>query len=163
MKKILVLFLLSILFFVLDNVLMPFLAIRTVYPNLLLVFIICYSIVNGAWEGLWLGAFCGLLQDVYFTSAFGLNAFVNMVVCIIAGTIGNNIFKEKMLIPVASGFMLSFLKGILLLLILYLGGVYTEVRNIFFISIYNAIIGLIMYKKVYRFCQKEYMQIRWKF
>lgn len=163
MKKILVLFLLSILFFVLDNVLMPFLAIRTVYPSLLLVFIICYSIVNGAWEGLWLGAFCGLLQDVYFTSTFGLNAFVNMVVCIIAGAIGNNIFKEKMLIPVASGFMLSFLKGILLLLILYLGGVYTEVRNIFFISIYNAIIGLIMYKKVYRFCQKEYMQIRWKF
>lgn len=163
MKKILVLFLLSILFFVLDNVLMPFLAIRTIYPSLLLVFIVCYSIVNGAWEGLWLGVFSGLLQDVYFTSTFGLNAFVNMIVCIIAGVIGNNIFKEKMLIPVASGFMLSFVKGILLILILYLGGIYTDVRNIFFVSTYNTIVGFIMYKKVYRFCQKEYMQIRWKF
>lgn len=163
MKKILVLFLLSILFFVLDNVLMPFLAIRTIYPSLLLVFIVCYSIVNGAWEGLWLGVFSGLLQDVYFTSTLGLNAFVNMIVCIVAGVIGNNIFKEKMLIPVASGFMLSFVKGILLILILYLGGIYTDVRNIFFVSTYNTIVGFIMYKKVYRFCQKEYMQIRWKF
>ncbi|KZL93842.1 rod shape-determining protein MreD [Clostridium magnum] len=163
MKKILVLFLLAILLFVLDNVLMPFLAIRTIYPSLLLVFIVCYSIVNGTWEGLWLGVFSGLLQDVYFTSTFGLNAFVNMIVCIIAGVIGNNIFKEKMLIPVASGFMLSFVKGILLILILYLGGIYTDVRNIFFVSTYNTIVGFIMYKKVYRFCQKEYMQIRWKF
>jgi len=163
MKKVLILFSLSVLFFMLDNVLMPFLAIKAIYPSLLLVFILCYSIVNGAWEGLWLGVFCGLLQDAYFTNAFGLNALVNMIVCILAGVIGNNIFKEKKLIPVISGFMLSFLKGVLLLLILYLDGVYIDVKNIFFISLYNAIVGFIMYKKVYRFCQKEYMQIRWKF
>lgn len=163
MKKVLVLFLLSILFFLLDNILVPFLSIRNIYPSLLLVFIVCYSIVNGAWEGLWLGVFCGLLQDVYFTSAFGLNALVNMIVCIAAGVIGNNIFKEKRLIPVASCFLLSFLKGILLLLILYLSGVYIDVKNIFFISVYNTIICLIIYKKVYKFCEKEYMQIRWKF
>lgn len=163
MKKVLVLFLLSILFFLLDNILVPFLSIRNIYPSLLLVFIVCYSIVNGAWEGLWLGVFCGLLQDVYFTSAFGLNALVNMIVCIAAGVIGNNIFKEKRLIPVTSCFLLSFLKGILLLLILYLSGVYIDVKNIFFISVYNTIICLIIYKKVYKFCEKEYMQIRWKF
>lgn len=163
MKKILVLFLLSILFFVLDNVLMPFLAIRTIYPSLLLVFVVCYSIVNGVWEGLWLGVFCGLLQDVYFTSAFGLNALVNMIVCIVAGVIGNNIFKEKRLIPVASCLLLSFLKGMLILLILYMSGRYTGVKNVLFISFYNTVICLIMYKKVYKLCQKEYMQIRWKF
>jgi rod shape-determining protein MreD len=163
MKKILVLFLLSILFFVLDNVLMPFLAIRTIYPSLLLVFVVCYSIVNGVWEGLWLGVFCGLLQDVYFTSAFGLNAFINMIVCIVAGVIGNNIFKEKRLIPVASCLLLSFLKGMLILLILYMSGRYTGVKNVLFISFYNTVICLMMYKKVYKLCQKEYMQIRWKF
>lgn len=163
MKKILILFLLSILFFVLDNVLMPFLSIRMVYPSLLLVFIVCYSIVNGAWEGLWLGVFCGLLQDAYFTSAFGLNAFINMIVCIVAGVIGNNIFKEKRLVPVATCLLLSFLKGILILLILYISGTYTGVRNVLFISFYNTVICLIMYKKVYKLCEKEYMQIRWKF
>jgi rod shape-determining protein MreD len=163
MKKVLVLFLLSILLFLLDNVLVPFLSIRNICPSLLLVFVVCYSIVNGAWEGLWLGVFCGLLQDVYFTSAFGLNALVNMIVCIVAGVIGNNIFKEKRLIAVTSCFLLSFLKGILLLLILYLSGVYIGAKNVFFISVYNTIICLIIYKKVYKLCEKEYMQIRWKF
>ena len=72
MKKILVLSLLSIVLFVLDNILMPFFAIKTFYPSLLLIFIICYSIVNGKWEGLWLGVFVGLLQDVYFSRGFGI-------------------------------------------------------------------------------------------
>jgi len=163
MKKILVLFLLSILFFVLDNVLMPFFTIRNIYPSLLLVFIVCYSIVNGSWEGLWLGVFCGLLQDVYFTSAIGLNAFVNMIVCIVAGVIGNNIFKEKRLVPIASCLLLSFLKGIVILLILYTSGTYIDLKNIVCISIYNAVVCSVMYKKVYKLCGKRYMQIRWKF
>ncbi|MDW8799865.1 rod shape-determining protein MreD [Clostridium sp. A1-XYC3] len=163
MKKIMVLALLSILFFILDNIFMPFLAVKTIYPSMVLVFIICYSIVNGKWEGLWLGVFCGLLQDAYFTSAFGLNAFVNMIVCLIAGVIGDNIFKEKRLIPVASCFILSFLKGILLLLILYLNAIYMDFKDILYISLYNSIVCVLLYKSIYKLCGKEYMQRRWKF
>lgn len=163
MKKVLILFLLSIIFFIMDNVLMPFLAIKTIYPSLLLVFMVCYSVANGKWEGLWLGVFCGILQDIYFINGFGLNALTNMIVCIIAGVIGDNIFKEKSLIPVTSCFALSIFKGILLLLILYMCGIYANARDIFFTGIYNMIISMIMYKRVYKFCQKSYMQIRWKF
>ncbi len=163
MKKVLILFLLSIIFFIIDNVLMPFFAIKTIYPSLLLTFMICYSIANGKWEGLWLGVFGGMLQDVYFINGFGINALTNMIICIIAGVIGDNIFKEKSLIPVASCFALSVFKGILLFLILYLCGIHANVSDILFTAIYNMIISVIMYKKVYRFCQKDYMQIRWKF
>lgn len=163
MRKVLILFLLSILFFILDNVLMPFLAIKTIYPSLLLVFMICYSMVNGKWEGLWLGVFCGLLQDIYFTSGFGLNALINMIICIIAGVIGDNIFKEKNLIPVASCFSLSFLKGTVLLIVLYFLKINVDFKDVFFISLYNMVISAIIYKKVYKLCQKEYMQKRWKF
>ncbi|MBI6871668.1 rod shape-determining protein MreD [Clostridium aciditolerans] len=163
MRKVLILFLLSILFFILDNVLMPFLAIKTIYPSLLLVFMICYSMVNGKWEGLWLGVFCGLLQDIYFTSGFGLNALINMIICIIAGVIGDNIFKEKNLIPVASCFSLSFLKGTVLLIVLYFLKINVDFKDVFFIALYNMVISAIIYKKVYKLCQKEYMQKRWKF
>lgn len=163
MKKTIILILLSILFFVLDNVLVPFFAIKTIYPSLLLVFVVCYSIINGTWEGVWLGAFSGLLQDIYFTNGLGINALINMIVCIAAGIIGNNIFKEKRLIPVVSCFFLSSMKGILLLLVLYINGIYANITDIFFISLYNMVVCLVMYKKIYKFCQKEYMQKRWKF
>jgi rod shape-determining protein MreD len=142
---------------------MPFLAIKTIYPSLLLVFCICYSIVNGKWEGLWLGVFCGVLQDTYFINGFGINALVNMIICIIAGFIGENIFKKKSLIPIGSCFVLSLLKCAILVLILYLNAIYTGIRDIFFISLYNMVISIIMYKKVYKLCAKEYMQRRWKF
>lgn len=163
MKKLVTLFILVIVFFVLDNVLIPFFAIRTIYPSLLMVFVICYSMVNGTWEGIWIGAFSGLLQDIYFTNGIGINALVNMTVCIVAGIIGNNIFKEKRLIPVISCFFLSLMKGILLLLILYINGIYINITDIFFIAIYNMFVCLLIYKKVFKLCEKDYMQKRWKF
>ncbi|WP_123054235.1 rod shape-determining protein MreD [Clostridium sp. JN-1] len=163
MRKTLILILLSILFFILDNVLMPFLSIRGVYPSLLLIFIISYSIINGSWEGLWIGALCGMLQDVYFLNGFGINAFTDMIICILAGFIGNSILKQKILMPVVTCFSLSILKGILVFIILYIGKVYSSLGNVFFIGIYDAIIALIMYRSVYRLCQKPYMQKRWRF
>lgn len=163
MKKILVLFLLSIGLFILDNALMPFFAIRTFYPSLLLIFIICYSIVNGKWEGLWLGVFTGILQDIYFSQGFGMNSFTNMIVCIAAGFIGDSIFREKRIVPVISCFLLILFKGILMWGILYLAGAYVNMANIFFSGIYDMVLCIFIYKPVYNFCRKDYMQLRWKF
>ncbi|MCI1945807.1 rod shape-determining protein MreD [Clostridium luticellarii] len=163
MKKILVLFLLSIGLFILDNALMPFFAVRTFYPSLLLIFIICYSIVNGKWEGLWLGVFTGILQDIYFSQGFGMNSFTNMIVCIAAGFIGDSIFREKRIVPVISCFLLILFKGILMWGILYLAGAYVNMANIFFSGIYDMVLCIFIYKPVYNFCRKDYMQLRWKF
>ncbi|AYD39883.1 rod shape-determining protein MreD [Clostridium fermenticellae] len=163
MKKVLILLLLSILLFMLDNVLMPFISIRGAYPNLLLVFIISYSIINGSWEGMWIGTLCGMLQDVYFLNGFGINAFTNMIVCILAGFIGNSILKQKMIMPVMTCFALSILKGIMVFVILYIGKVYSSFGNVFIIGIYSLIISIVMYKGVYRLCQKPYMERRWRF
>jgi rod shape-determining protein MreD len=163
MKKVIVLVLLSIIFFILDNVFMPFIAIRGVYPSILLVFCILYSIQNGKWEGMWLGIFCGLLQDVYFTNILGLNAITNMAICLIAGELGAKIFKEKKLLPVFCSFLLVFLKGTAIFLLLYYLGTFVDFSRVLFVSIYDTIISIIIYGWVYKLCQKEFMQIRWKF
>ncbi|MGE5629074.1 MAG: rod shape-determining protein MreD [Solirubrobacterales bacterium] len=163
MKKVIVLVLLSILFFVVDNALMPFIAIRGIYPSVFLIFCILYSIQNGKWEGMWLGVFCGLLQDFFFSNIFGINAFLNMGVCVAAGIIGTKIFKEKKLVPVACCFALSLIKGMLMMLFLNYYGVYIDITRVFFVSVYNMIISIFMFKYVYNLCQEIYMQIRWKF
>lgn len=163
MKKIIILILLSLLFFILDNILMPFIGIRGVYPSILMVFCILYSFQNGKWEGLWLGVFCGLLQDIYFSNAFGINVVVNMTICLIAGEIGTKIFKERKLVPVLSCFLLTLLKGAAIFLILYCYGTYMDFSRVFLVSIYNMVISFFMFKLVYKLCQEVYMQIRWKF
>lgn len=163
MKKILTLFFLCVLFLVLDNTLVPFFAIKGYYPSILLLFSIFYSVINGSREGVWIGVFSGALQDLYFFNGFGVNIFANMLICVSAGLIGTSIFKEKRLIPVVSSFFLIFIKGILVLSILYIAQVYTEFDRVLFNSLYSIIIGIFMYKPVYRLCQKEYMQKNWSF
>lgn len=94
MKKV-ILTLLCIGFLILDNTLLPFFAINTFYPSILMVFVLCYAIVSDKWDALSIGVFSGLLQDIYFFHGFGVNALVNMIVCLIASYVGESIFKEK--------------------------------------------------------------------
>jgi len=163
MRKIFITGFLILLFFILDNALVPFLAIRHYYPNILFIFIICFSIVNGKWQGLWVGAFSGMLQDIFFYNAFGINSLLNMLVCVIAGAIGVNIFKDKRFIPMVSTLFLSILKGLGLFAIFLILGQHTNYKNIFFNGIYEMVICIFMYKPIYKLYHKKSMKKDWKF
>jgi rod shape-determining protein MreD len=163
MKKIFTLFFLCVLFFVIDNTLVPFFAVRGYFPSILLIFSMFYSIINGSWEGLWIGAFSGLLQDMYFFNGFGINAFSNMLICSAAGFIGIGIFKERSLIPIVSSFVLALVKGIIVFVILYIAKIYTPFESILYNSLYSMAVSIFMYRWVLRLCKKEYMQRKWSF
>lgn len=163
MKKILTILILSVLLLILDNTLMPFIAINGVYPSLLFVFSVCYSIINGSWSAIFIGVFAGLLQDVYLVNGLGINMLLNMVICLIAAKVGKTIFKDKVIIPVIACFLLSILKGILMFVILYVIGQRMNVRIILYSGIYNMIFSIFMYKIVYKLCQKSFMVKNWRF
>lgn len=163
MKKFLILFLISFACLFLDSTVMPFIGIYGYYPSITVCFIICYSVVNGGWEGIWIGVGCGIIQDIFFINIFGINAISNMIICVLAGVVGSNIFKEKMLIPVIAVFLLTLFRGAIIVGILFAAKIYANNMAIIYVAIYNMIISLFIYKAVYRLCQKEYMQIRWRF
>ena len=163
MKKIILLVFITFVFFMLDNTLMPFIAIKGYYPSLLFLFCICYSIVNGSWEGMWLGIFCGILQDIFFTNAFGINSLTTMLMCVLAGIVGKNLFKERKIIPIVTTFFITILKGFFVFTILYTMGQYTSLQGVFYIALYTMIISIVMYKWVYNLCQKKYMERKWRF
>lgn len=163
MKKFFTLMMLIVIMLILDNAFMPFLAVRGYYPSLVFVFVFCYSIVNGKGEGIWIGAAAGLLQDIYFFQGFGVNALLTMLMCAVAGEIGNSIFKDKRFIPVISCFFLYMVKGTLTFVILYIVGQTMHIEAVLFNSIYAMVICMFMYKRVYKLCQLDYMQKKWKF
>ena len=78
----------SIILLILDNSFMPFISIYGIYPSLLFVFAIGYSIINGKQEGVFIGVLTGILQDIFFVRCFGLNALINMLICYIVGRVG---------------------------------------------------------------------------
>ncbi|GIM29203.1 rod shape-determining protein MreD [Clostridium polyendosporum] len=159
-----ILALICIILLVLDNSVMPFFAIKTVYPSLLFCFILSYSIINGMEEAVIIGVFSGLLQDIYFYKFYGVNAFINLFICLIAAYIGENIFKHKRFIPVFSAFSLTILKYIIIFIMLYLLKVTMIFDSRVLVSaIYNMLIVFFMYKRIYRFSNRDYMKEQWKF
>ena len=163
MKRILTLVFLCILFLILDNTLMPLIKLNGAYPSLIFTFALCYSIVSSPKDAVIIGIFTGALQDLYFLNGFGINTLTNMLMCLIAAEIGNNIFIEKSLLPIVSAFVLSIVKGSIVFFIMFLIKQYTNMEALFYNGIYNLVASVFMYKFVYKLSQREYMKKEWRF
>lgn len=152
-----------IIFLILDNTLMPFMSIRGTFPSLLFTFAILFSILNGYWEAIYIGSFSGILQDIYFSNGLGINSLTNLLLCLLAAYVGENIFKQKRLIPVISTFVLTLIKFIVIYTLIVLFKIKMNLDGILIMSFYNMLIALIMYGWIYNICNKNYMKRQWKF
>lgn len=162
MKRV-VLLLFSILFLVLDNTLAPFFSIKGIYPSLLFTFIILFSIINGYWEAIFVGVLAGILQDAYFMHGFGFNCLSNLILCTLAAFIGENIYKQRRLVPVILMFFMTLFKYIIIYLIGNILNIVVPIPGIFIMAFYNMIIALFIYGWVYRLSNKDFMKRQWKF
>ncbi len=158
-----ILVLISLVLLILDNSFMPFLAIKGAFPSLLFIFSIAYSIINGKKEAVFMGVISGLLQDIYFYEGLGVNALINMLICLLAAFIGENIYREKKLIPTISMAFLYMLKVISLFLVLRMAGKTINIEVGIYASIYSAIIMFLGYDFVLRLYDKNYKRKSWRF
>jgi rod shape-determining protein MreD len=163
MKKVVILTILIFVLEVLDNTMVPFMAMYGYYPSLLFLFVICYSLINDRWSALKVGLISGAVQDLFFINGFGVNMLINMLLCVLASEIGGNLFKEKKLIPVLTILGLTFLKGILVFIVLYFIGIKVKIYSSAFVAMYSFVLALFVYKPIYKLCQKPYMIKKWKF
>lgn len=160
-----ILIIISLLLLILDNSLMPFLAIKGVYPSLLFTFAIAYSIINGKNEAVFIGVISGLLQDIYFYNGFGINALVNMLICLLAAVVGENIYREKKLIPVISMVLLYLLKVFSIFILLKMAGKTINIEVGIYSSIYSAVVMFLGYNFVLRLYNNNnnYREGAWRF
>lgn len=161
MKR-LILILICLLLFIIDNTLMPFFAIKGVYPSLLFTFAVLYALLSGYWEAVFIGVLSGFLQDIYFVNVFGVNMLVNMLVCLIAAYIGESVFKHKKMIPILSVGLLTIIKFFAVALILRFINIRINLLSFWIMALYNVIIGFFMYNWIYRLCNRELMKRDWK-
>ncbi|MCR1951827.1 MULTISPECIES: rod shape-determining protein MreD [unclassified Clostridium] len=158
-----VLILISLVLLILDNSLMPFFAIKGAYPSLLFVFAIAYSIINGKSEAVFIGVMTGLMQDVFFYNGFGINALINMLICLIAAIIGENIYREKKLIPVISVIFLYILKVLAVFTIFKFMGKSIDIQIGMFTALYSSVVMFLGYNFVLRLYDIEYKKKSWRF
>lgn len=129
--------------------------INGVIPDLLLLFIIFFSLINGARQGTVYGLLCGLLEDLYIGSFIGTNALSKAVTAYIVGRLQAGVFKENVLVG-AFAVIAGTLINACVLFLLALGNF--EVFNIdkdiaintIYQVIYNIILGVPIYLWYYR-------------
>lgn len=80
MKKAITAFFLIILMFLLQNSVFSQLAFGRSVPNLLIALTSIYGLMRGEYYGIWVGFFCGLLQDIFFMDVLGFYALVYMMI-----------------------------------------------------------------------------------
>lgn len=162
MKKWVVI-LISIILLILDNSLMPFIAIRGAFPSLLFIFAISYSLINGGREAVIIGVLSGFLQDIFFYNGMGINLLSNLLLCIFAAFIGENIFKNKKLIPVLTMLIVSILKVLLVYLFMKINGDKININIALMSAVYNMVVMYFVYKSILKLCDEENRQSLWRF
>ena len=157
-----ILVLISIILLILDKSFMPFLAVKGAYPSILFIFAIAYSIINGKKEGVTIGVLSGVLQDIFFYNGFGVNSLINMLLCLVAAIIGENIYKEKRLIPVITSIILYLIKVVAIGVIFSLIDVKIDINVGILTALYSAIIMFVSYKPIYRLYDSDYKKSDWR-
>ena len=156
--------LLSISLLILDKSFVPYFKIFDSYPSLLFTFALAYSIVKGRKEALFIGVLSGLLQDIFFGNVFGINALLNMILFYIAASVGENIYKEKKIVPVLLSIVLYLAKVLGILIIYKVLGLTVDLKIGIISSIYSSVIMLFSYDFIFdKFSVKEYKNSKWRF
>lgn len=162
MKKI-ILIAISLGLLILDNTILPYYSINGAFPSLLFVFAIAFSIINGKWDAIFIGIVSGFLQDIFFFQGFGVNMFVNMLLCLLAAEIGGNILKQNRIIPVISCFVISALKVLAVFLLFKIFGQNIKIGVSLLSAFFNMVVMLIVYKIILNTCEKYKSKKSWRF
>lgn len=162
MKR-LILILISICLLVIDNTILPYYSINGVFPSLLFVFAIAYSIICGSEEAIFIGIVSGFLQDIFFFKGFGVNLLLNMLLCVLAAKVGKNIFKENRLIPIATALGISILKVLGVAIIFKIFSLSIDLRSALLSSIMNSICMMLFYKLILTTLDKYIARDTWRF
>ena len=110
-----------------------------------------------------MGVTSGILQDIFFFNGFGVNCFINLLLCFMAAKVGEGMIKEKRTVPVVFMFLVTILKYIGVFVIFYFLNIKVDLTKSIIMAVYNAVVMFFAYKYVINIYDDEYTKQRWRF
>ncbi|HEX3010464.1 MAG TPA: rod shape-determining protein MreD [Syntrophomonadaceae bacterium] len=92
-------------------------SIKGTVPDLVLVFVVFYALLNNGTKGVFYGLACGLLEDLYVGRFIGINALSKAIVAYTVNRLQGNVFRENVLVGVVTVIISSMLNWTVMLLI----------------------------------------------
>ena len=162
MKR-LYLIIILIVMLIIDNTILPYYSMDGAFPSLLFTFVMAYSIIKGKEEAVFIGVVSGFLQDIYFFSGFGVNLFLNTILCLLCAKIGESIFKENRLVPSITALIISILKVYGVVTIIKLISQTIDIKSALISSVLNSICMMLFYGLILRTLDKYLDRNTWRF
>ncbi len=146
----LILFLLPFSAILLQSTVFSYFSIKGTLPDLLLIFVVFFALINGARGGTVYGFLCGLFEDLYLGRFIGVNALSKAFTAYLIGYFQGRVFKENILVALIAVFSSTFINSFLLfILALFTHKIFHVDVNILFTviyqSIYNTVLAIPLY------------------
>ncbi len=139
---------------VLESTVLQFVRVAGVKPDLVLVLVVFYAIINGSREGAFWGFMGGLAQDFLSGYYLGMNTLSLTVIGYLVGLGHTRLFRENQFVLAGIAFLATLaVEAIRYLLILSLGITVLPGEALWGLilplGVYNAAVALLFYRRFY--------------
>ena len=145
--------------FLLQSTVFKALSIGSISPNLMVVLTSSFGFMRGKKEGLWVGFFCGLLEDIFYGRLLGMHAVMYMYIGYVNGYFNRIFFEEDIKLPIflISASELAYGLGTYVVMFLMRSrfAFFYYLRRIIFPElVYTIILTLVFYRIIYMINRK---------
>ena len=139
----------------LQSTVFGFYSIKGTLPDMVLVFVVFFSIVNGAAKGTVYGFLCGLLEDLYLGRFIGINAISKALTGFMVGKLQGGFFRENVMVGAIAVVLGTLLNAAALLVLSRIAFPSFHIDTqfalgVFYQIIYNVILAAPLYGWYYR-------------
>ena len=96
--------------------------ILSAVPDLILLFVIYFSLENGSMAGCTAGFFAGIIMDFISAAPLGMNAMSKTITGFAAGKFRSSFNLQRLFIPIIAGFAATLLKALVALILSFFFG-----------------------------------------
>lgn len=146
-----------------DQTVLPFFSVWDSYGSILFSFFGLYAMMTDYDDAILLAVVAGLLQDLFFPYAFGLNTLMNLFLFLGLSRVGLTLKEGRKTIPVLFVTLAQGAKTLLLLLILLLLGVKGNIFSIVVTPVFTLILTALIYKTVVAYSRIPIVKKEWRF
>ena len=162
MRRIFILFT-AVILLLIDQTVLPFLSVFNSYGSILFSFFGLFAMMTDYEDAITLALVSGVLQDLFFPYAFGLNTLMNLFLYLGLSRIGLSLKEGKKTIPILFVTLAQGVKTILILLVLFVFGISGNLFSIIITPAYTMILCILIYKIVVSYSRIPIVKKEWRF
>ena len=162
MRRIFILLTATLLLLV-DQTILPFLSVYDSFGSILFTFFGLFVMRSDFDDAILIAVITGVLQDLFFPYAFGLNTLVNLFLYLGLAKIGLTLKEGRKTIPVLFVTLAQGIKTLIILIILFIFGIRGNYISVIITPVYTLILAMIIYKIVVSYSRIPVVKKEWRF